>query len=283
MGLDASAAPTATSAAPTATSTASATAATAAAASVTASTVSTASPAGRSAAPRTPAVHRAVTVLDAVWSDRARTPAALAGTLGLAKSSVADLLGTLESEGLLARAAEGRLQLGGRWAAFADPRGRVDRLLRSCSRFHDLDGHTLSVSGLVGTRSLCLDVRPGQLPLPLTPRPGQYTAAAGSAAAVSLLSALPEAEAARVVADFAAFEGTGASDREAILALRQERRRGTALQLKVGRSFQVACADAEGRLALTAHLPDRLDDPAELRRISRAVLAVVADLPDSGT
>ena len=52
-----------------------------------------------------PAVHRGARVLDAISSGAASTPAALGVVLGLPKSSIADLLGTLETAGLVARGA----------------------------------------------------------------------------------------------------------------------------------------------------------------------------------
>ena len=149
--------------------------------------------------PRTPAVHRAARILDAIATGDANTPAALSGALGLAKSSIADLVGALENDGLIGRSVEGHLHVGPRWAALSDPDEVVDRLLSACARAPELDGHTVSIVHLFGNQIICLDVRSGRYPLPLTPRPGQRTMAEDSAGAIAILSSVPLSEAAELV------------------------------------------------------------------------------------
>lgn len=222
--------------------------------------------------PRTPAVHRGARIVDAIATGDADTPTALSGALGLAKSSLADLIGALEEADLIGRGPDGRLHTGRRWAALSDPDTVVDRVFRACARTPDLDGHTLSVVRLFGDQVICLDVRPGRHPLPLTPRPGQRTKATDAAGAVAILSELPITTAEDAVHSAAAHLGLSAQQVAATLALRRKQRSGlyTSHSTHTGRQF--ACAVTGTPLALTLHLPDRGPDAASVRRAAKGLI-----------
>ena len=226
--------------------------------------------------PRTPAVHRGARILDAISFGDADTPTALSGALGLAKSSIADLVGALEHEGLIRRSMDGRLHTGGRWAALSDPDAAVDRLFRACGRTPDLDGHTISVVKLFGNQIICLDVRQGRRPLPLTPRPGQRTNATDTAGAIAILSSVPLSAATELVRVAADHLGLNDEQVEDTLALRRKQRKGVYESHSTQTGRQFACAVAGTRLALTLHLPDRWSDSVLVRKAARA-LNIAAD------
>lgn len=229
------------------------------------------------ARPRTPAVHRGAGILDAIATGAADTPAALSETLGLAKSSLTDLLGALEIEHLAARSPDGRLHIGGRWAALSDPDAAVDRLFRACTRTPELDGHTTSVGQLFGNLVVCLDVHPGRHPLPLTPRAGQRMAAADTAGAIAILSSVPVSTAAEMIRVGADHLGLTDEQVAHTLALRLNRRRSVYASHSTHAGHQIACAVAGTRLALTLHLPDSWSDSALVRKTGRALNVAAND------
>jgi DNA-binding IclR family transcriptional regulator len=215
---------------------------------------------------RSPAVHRGARVLDAVSSGAASTQAALSGLLGLPKSSIADLVSTMDDSGLIARAVAGDLHTGPRWSELSDPDAVVHRIFRACATT-DLDGHTISLARLVGNRVVFVDVRLGRHPLPLTPRPGQRASAADCAAAAAILSSLSVADATTAVRGAAAHLGLTDEDVEQVLALRHVRRRKVYGSHSASTGRQLACPVAESRLALVLHVPDRWAEPATRRAV----------------
>jgi DNA-binding IclR family transcriptional regulator len=227
------------------------------------------------AGPRTPAVHRGVRVLDAVSAGTARTPAALIEMLGLPKSSVSDLLGTLEDVGFLARGADGGLHVGARWSELSDPDAVAHNLFRACAT-PDLDGHSISLVRLFGNQAIFVDVHPGRLPLPLTPRPGQRTGAVTSAGATAILSSMSADEASEAVSAAAAHLGLTDDDVARCLALRQSRRRKVYESSSPPMGRQLACSVAGTRYALTLHVPDRWPEAAT-RKAARALHAAAND------
>jgi IclR family transcriptional regulator, blcABC operon repressor len=212
------------------------------------------------AGPRSPAVHRGARVLDAISSGAANTPAALSGLLGLPKSSIADLLDTMDDAGLIARGGDHALHTGPRWSELSDPDAVAHRLFRACATT-DLDGHTISLAHLFGNQIVFVDVRLGRHPLPLTPRPGQRATATACAATAAILSSMPRVEASHVVQAAAAHLGLTDEDIEQALALRHVRRRKVyeSHSLQMGR--HLACPVADSRYALTLHVPDRWPEP----------------------
>lgn len=227
--------------------------------------------------PRTPAVHRGARILDAIATGDANTPAALSGALGLAKSSIADLVGALENDGLIGRSVEGQLRVGPRWAAVSDPDEVVDRLLSACARTPELDGHTVSIVHLFGNQIICLDVRSGRYPLPLTPRPGQRTMAEDSAGAIAILSSVPLSEAAELVRSATGHLGLSEEQVDETLALRRRQRRAVYESASAHTGRQCACAVPGTRSALTLHLPDRWSEPGFVRKAGRALNAVATE------
>jgi DNA-binding IclR family transcriptional regulator len=216
-------------------------------------------------------VHRGVRVLDAVSAGTARTPAALIGMLGLPKSSVSDLLGTLEDVRFLARGADGGLHAGSRWSELTDPDAVAHNLFRACAT-PDLDGHTISLGRLFGNQAIFVDVHLGRLPLPLTPRPGQRAGAVASAGAAAILSSMSADDALEAVSAAAAHLGLTDDDVARCLALRQPRRRRVYEVSSPPMGRQLACSVAGTRYALTLHVPDRWPEPAT-RKAARALHA----------
>lgn len=229
------------------------------------------------AGPRTPAVHRGARILDAIATGDANTPPALSTALGLAKSSIADLVRALENDGLIGRGVDGRLCIGPRWAALSDPDDVVDGLLSACARTPELDGHTISIGHLFGNQIVCLDVRSGRYPLPLTPRPGQRTMADDSAGAIAILSSVPLSAAAELVRSGTDHLGLSEEQVDETLGLRRRQRRAVyeSASARTGRQF--ACAVPGTRSALTLHLPDRWSEPGFVRKAGRALIAVATE------
>ncbi|WP_197379952.1 helix-turn-helix domain-containing protein [Mycolicibacterium mengxianglii] len=226
------------------------------------------------AGPRTPAVHRGVRVLGAVSAGTARTPAALMGMLGLPKSSVSDLLATLEDVGFIARGADG-LRVGARWSELSDPDAVAHNLFRACAT-PDLDGHTISLVRLLGNQVIFVDVHPGRLPLPLTPRPGQRVGATACAGAAAILSSMSGDEAVQAVSSAAGHLGLTDDDVARCLALRHSRRRKVYELSSPPMGRQLACSVAGTRYALILHVPDRWPEPTT-RKAARALHAAAND------
>ena len=224
---------------------------------------------------RTPAVHRGARVLDAVCSGAANTPTALSAMLGLPKSSIADLLGTLEDVGFVARGADGRLHAGARLSELSDPDALVHNVFRACAT-PELDGHTISLVQLFGNQVIFVDVHLGRLPLPLTPRPGQRADVTDCAGAAAILSSSSLDEAEAVITTAAAHLGLGDEEVRRCLALRQPRRRNVYESHSPQMGRQLACSVAGTRYALTLHVPDRWPEPAT-RRAVRALHAAAND------
>jgi IclR family transcriptional regulator, blcABC operon repressor len=221
--------------------------------------------------PRSPAVHRGARVLDAISSGAASTPAALSAVLGLPKSSIADLLGTLEDTGFVARGADGSLHAGARWSDLSDPDAVAHRVFRACAT-RDLDGHTISLVQLFGNQILFVDVRLGRHPLPLTPRPGQRANADACAGAVAILSSLSAADAAKAVWTAASHLGLSDDEVQRALTLRRTRRRAVYESLSPHMGRQLACPVTGTQLALTLHVPERWPERT-IRKAARALNA----------
>jgi DNA-binding IclR family transcriptional regulator len=210
-------------------------------------------------------------VLDAISSGAASTPAALSAVLGLPKSSIADLLGTLEDTGFVARGADGSLHAGARWSDLSDPDAVAHRVFRACAT-RDLDGHTISLVQLFGNQILFVDVRLGRHPLPLTPRPGQRANADACAGAVAILSSLSAADAANAVWTAASHLGLSDDEVQRALTLRRTRRRAVYESLSPHMGRQLACPVTGTQLALTLHVPERWPERT-IRKAARALNA----------
>lgn len=224
--------------------------------------------------PRSPAVHRGAKILDAVSTGTANTPAELSARVGLPKSSIADLLDTLQDVGFVVRGVSGHLRVGDRWPSLSDPSAVVHRVFRACTTT-ELDGHTVSMVQLFGDQVIFVDVHPGRQPLPLTPRPGQRASAADCAGAAAILASMPLAEATQLIQSAAAHLGLGDDEVRATLALRPTRRRRVyeSRSTAIGRQF--ACAVKGTRLALTMHVPEHLDESSSRKAASALSAAAV--------
>ncbi|GAA1311612.1 IclR family transcriptional regulator [Brachybacterium tyrofermentans] len=125
-----------------------------------------------------PAVHRALSVLEVTSRHEHTTPGVLAEELGLAKSSVADIVSTMVDQNLLRHHSDG-LGIGRLFEELTSATlGSSQVLGRFASRWqrHELLAeHTVTVQSVVGTVSLCLEARHGSHLLPCTPRPGLRT------------------------------------------------------------------------------------------------------------
>jgi DNA-binding IclR family transcriptional regulator len=238
---------------------------------------------------RTPAAHRAVDVLDAVGHHVATTPAALAAKLTMAKSSIGDLIEALETENLLRRVSNGNLRLGVRLAATTagtaqDPT-LVERALRVLGQIADFDGHTVSFVRVVGLQALCVDVRMGQHPLALTPRPGQSRPITQSAGAAAVLRGVPESTAHALADRYAGHQGVTPRDIQDALTTIAAADHDDAPVARLTDSYgivqlgiRVGADDFEDPVAAVLHLPDRLADPATLLQGSVALTDLAARL-----
>lgn len=156
---------------------------------------------------RTPAVHRALAILDVVALKQATTPSSLASRLGLPKSSVADLTAALEAERLLGKDLQGHFGLGIRLAGISGDGALIARVTRKLAQTPVLDGHTVSVVKAIGLLGMCVEVRIGQHPLPLTPRPGLSTPVLDSGGGLAVLRSLPAAAAGDAALTYAGHQG----------------------------------------------------------------------------
>ena len=224
---------------------------------------------------RTPAVHRGARILDAVSTGAATTPAALIAMLGLPKSSIADLLGTLEDVGFVTRRADGTLHAGSRLSDLSDPKSVVQNVFRACAT-PDLDGHTISLDRLFGNQVVFVDVHLGRLPLSLTPRPGQRAEATESAGAAAILSALSAADATDAVSAAARHLGLTDDEVRRCLDVRHRRRRKVYESHSAHLGRQLACPIPGTRYALTLHVPQRWPEPA-IAKAARALHAAAQD------
>jgi len=224
---------------------------------------------------RTPAVHRGARILDAVSSGAATTPSGLIALLELPKSSIADLLGTLEDVGFLTRRVDGALHPGSRLSDLADPESVVQNLFRACAT-PDLEGHTISLVRLFGNQIVFVDVHLGRLPLPLTPRPGQRAEATECAGATAILSALPADDAAAAVSAAARHLGLTDDDVRRCLDLRHRRRRKVYESQSAQMGRQLACPVPGTPYALTLHVPRGWPEPA-VAKAARALHAAAQD------
>jgi DNA-binding IclR family transcriptional regulator len=226
-------------------------------------------------------------VLDAVAHNLATTPAALAAALSMAKSSIGDLAEALEIENLLRRDPNGKLRLGLRLTAMTggtseDPT-QMEHSLRILGQIANLDGHTVSFVEVVGTQALCVDVRMGQHPLPLTPRPGQTRPIPDSAGAMAILRAASPDAARDLIERHAGHQGaTHENITEALAAVAAAEPDNSGIVQLTDAHGIVQLGSPVGRarnLAAVVHLPDRLADSAMLRRGASALADLADRLP----
>ncbi|MZG15070.1 hypothetical protein GTY44_16510 [Streptomyces sp. SID5914] len=192
---------------------------------------------------------------------------------------MADLTTALEIENLLARDADGQLRLGARVAEMAGDGPLIDRVLRRLSQTAQLDGHTVSLVRPAGIQGICVDVRMGRHPLPLTPRPGQASPLTDSAGAIAVVRGLPEDAARDLIARHAAHQGiTPEAVQDALTRVAAARRdnSGAVHLTDTHGVLQIGCPLRERALAVVVHLPDRLAAPALLEELSGTLSGLCA-------
>jgi DNA-binding IclR family transcriptional regulator len=238
---------------------------------------------------RTPAVHRAVDVLDAVGHNIATTQAALATKLSMAKSSISDLVEALEIENLLRRTVDGNLRPGVRLAALTAGTPQeptlIERALRILEQIVGFDGHTVSFVRVVGLQAQCVDVRMGQHPLALTPRPGQSRSISESAGAAAVLHGGPDDSAAELVRQYADHQGFSPQNIQDALTTIAATDHDDALVARLTDSYgivqlgiRIGATNPHSPVAAVLHLPDRLADPVTLLQGTLALTDLAARL-----
>ncbi|MDF2443369.1 MAG: IclR family transcriptional regulator, blcABC operon repressor [Subtercola sp.] len=162
---------------------------------------------------RSPAIPRAIAILEHVAQHGASTVSDIADRTGIARSSGSDLCSSLEAEHFLKRQPDGRFVLGRTLSAAA--RGFTagipvaDEFVATCEKIDALAGITVTFDTLYADEVLCVAVRHGRLNIPLTPRPGRRLALARSSAGRSLLAVVSVDDLRR---HFAAFDGMLVND-----------------------------------------------------------------------
>lgn len=158
---------------------------------------------------RAPAVRRAVAVLECLTRQGAANLTELSHQLGLAKSSTSDLLSTMLQEDLVRKRGDefilGRL-LSELTAGFVGEEQILDRFAKDWSRQPILGEHTVSVQAIIGTHSLCADVRLGRYLLPYTPRAGSRRMIWDGKKGEPVLRSLPAESVLRTVDAYAEYD-----------------------------------------------------------------------------
>ncbi|MFT4231068.1 MAG: helix-turn-helix domain-containing protein [Microbacterium sp.] len=126
---------------------------------------------------RAPAVSRAFAILGCIRREGPCTLARIAARTELPRSTVVDLIDTLSDDLLLERSEDGQYRVGRLSArlvaGFTGGVPILESFLELCERVDELSGYTVALDTLDCGESLCLSVRHGRLPLPLTPRVGR--------------------------------------------------------------------------------------------------------------
>ena len=183
-----------------------------------------------------PAVTRSIRLLGLLAQAQPRTLTELAGELGLAKSSTANLCLALESGGMIQRTPAGyRLglrtaELGG---AFAAQFNQVREFYSVCEASEVLSGELVQVALLDGTEALYLARHEGSRSLRLGTPLGSRLPAALSATGRALLMSMSDDEVTELLGADAVFpkltERSATSMEDLLEVLAAARRRGWAL------------------------------------------------------
>ncbi|GAB3615790.1 hypothetical protein GCM10027416_03470 [Okibacterium endophyticum] len=149
---------------------------------------------------------------DVSWPDISRS-------LGLARSSTSDLIGTLLDERLIRRRGSGFAlgnALGELAAGFVGNRPVLELFALELGRDHPFGEHTLSVQVLFGDQTMCVDVRMGRQLLPFTPRAGSRSPVWNGERGEPILTSLDPDDVERSLDAFGAFCGVDAETAERI-------------------------------------------------------------------
>jgi DNA-binding IclR family transcriptional regulator len=235
--------------------------------------------------PRSPAVQRTVDVLELLSHGDPLTPSEVADRLGLPKSSAADLCGALLVEDLVHKSGDGTLSLGLRFerltAALAGGTRVLEYFNVACSNVAALDGHTVVIETLQGRELLCLEVRMGRHPLPLTPRPGRRHPVLESAGGQALLYSLSTTEKQDALSRFASHQGLEAGEMTDLLAERPHRvlTTGSVEHMRDDGVLEIAhplpeSAGAHVLSAVVVHVPPREMNDKVRKGLSNGVRAL---------
>lgn len=240
---------------------------------------------GRTSPTAVPAVERAARILHRLAHGGPHTSAGLAEELGLAKSTVSDVCGALVTQQLVRRDDQGKYWLGGHLeslaATWVGGEATLQRFARECARLPALDGHTVTLHALHGAQTICLEVRLGTRPLPLTPRPGTRGSLPSTSAGQAIIAAMDEQDLEAALDHTAGFDGLDVAAQKSLMAEAQRlRNAGTAPTVNDG-VLELAAAVPVGPgtkhwIAVTAVLPAATITDMELADVGAGVQLLIA-------
>ncbi|MBK0418355.1 helix-turn-helix domain-containing protein [Leucobacter sp. CSA1] len=234
---------------------------------------------------RAPAVRRAVAALDFLAHIGRASAADVSRDLGLAKSSTADLLATMQAVDLVRKRGD-EYELGALaselTAGFVGDPAILDGFAKHWARQPIVNEHTVTIETLLGATALCLDLRIGRYVLPSTPRIGRRIPLWDGAAGSPLLLCMPTEALARTLERFEGFDGSPERT-AAILEWRAREaprpRAATRLSsrgnIEISLALPVAFAGSPP-VTVTAHLP-----PESENGVVSAVSAKLEDLANA--
>ncbi|KQQ06051.1 MULTISPECIES: hypothetical protein [unclassified Rathayibacter] len=229
-----------------------------------------------------PAIRRAVAIVDFVAFVGVATPAAISAHLGLAKSSIADIVGTMLDTGLLQKVGEGLIAgpaFSRLSAGFVGGSAPIENLRRLWQRHPVLHEHTISLQTLIGTRNLCVDVNLGIHLLPYNPRPGMRTTVWNGSGGDPILHSLSADEIISGVERFHAYTSLAPQARADLGDWVQEHARGAQTELLLSQTgnleinVALAGSGAPPPSVLTLHLPREMHADFPSLRTALAQLA----------
>lgn len=236
---------------------------------------------------RAPAVRRAVAALDFLAHIGQASAAEISRDLGLAKSSTADLLATMQAVDFVRRRGD-EYELGVLASelteGFVGDPAILDGFAKHWAKQPIVNEHTVTIETILGATSLCLDLRIGRYVLPSTPRIGRRIPLWDGTNGSPLLRCVPTETLARTLERFEGFEGSPERT-EAILdwKAREAPRPGAATRLSSRGNIEISLAlpatfGDSPPVTVTAHLPPESDDAvvsavsAKLEGLARAVV-----------
>lgn len=154
---------------------------------------------------RAPAVHRTVAILECLARQGAASLTELVQQIGLPKSSASDIVTTMITDDLVRRRGDTFVlgdTLGVLTSGLVGDARLLDRLAKDWPRQPRLGEHTVSAQTLIGSRTLCVDVRLGRYLLQRTPRPGSSHVAWDGEKGSPVLRCFPEGAVMRAVHTF---------------------------------------------------------------------------------
>jgi DNA-binding IclR family transcriptional regulator len=235
---------------------------------------------------RSPAVPRAIAVLEEIAQRGPSIVADIADRRGLARSSAADVCAALEAEHLVSRDWQSRVVLGRTLSQIASGLTAGLPVLEAFAivveRSAGLAGLTVGLDTLYCGEAMCVAVRHGRQSLPLTHRPGRRMALDASATGRALLLGATPEELRTHFVDFATMLTPTSGGYEAAALARDAAEgasEGGVVAMSSGYGYEVAAPvrSAERLIgAITLTLPDEAQTPAS----RPAVVALVRSVAD---